>query len=91
MASTPTPSEFGDLEDSWYDFAWWIWLAAQDRSVTQKQYVCYAMALDEVPGAGEYFRWLCQYDLYLVPLYVCSLSHRSSKWFSSYWILLKTA
>ena len=68
MVSTPTPSVFGDYEDCWYDFAYWLWLAAQDGSVTKKEDIRYAKPLDEVPGASEYFRWLCQYDLYFVPI-----------------------
>ena len=72
MASTPTRSEFCEYEDSWYEFAWWLWLAAQDGSVSKRQYVLYATALDEVPGAGEYVRWLRQHDIYLAPIYICS-------------------
>ena len=67
-ASTPTPSEFGEYDDRWYGFADWLWLAAQDSSVGKKDYIRYATAIDEVPRVSEYFRWLCQYDLYFVPV-----------------------
>ena len=68
MASTPTPSKFGEYDERWYGFAYWLWLAAQDGSVSKRDYIRYATAIDEVPGVSEYFRWLCQYDLYFVPV-----------------------
>jgi len=69
MTTTPTASEFGEYYDNWYNFAYWIWLTAQHRLVSEKDYVEYATAIDDVPRVSEYFRMLCHYDFELVPIY----------------------
>ena len=69
MTSTPTESEFGEYDYNRNCFAYWLWLAAQHKLVTKKDYVMYATAIDEVPGVSEYFRALCHYDFELVPIY----------------------
>ena len=69
MTTTPTESEFGEYDYNWYSFAYWLWLAAQHKLVTKKDYIAYATAIDEVPGVSEYFRALCHYALEFVPVY----------------------
>ena len=63
---TPTPSEHGEWLDSQYELAWNLWLLAHQGEVSFKNFIRLATQLDETPEAGEYFRWLCQYELWCV-------------------------
>ena len=66
MDPTPTPSEHGHSLDGQYDLAWNLWLMAHMGGVGKRNFNRLAAQLDGTPGAGEYFRWLCQYELWVL-------------------------
>ena len=79
---TPTPSEHGEWLDGQYDLAWNLWLLAHTGGVGPKTYIRYAQQLDETPEVGEYFRWLCQYELWCLDYGIpVPISYLKSQWF----------
>ena len=65
---TPTPSEFGEEQDYWYDFAWELYLSAELDTISRRNYIWWATHLDTMPVISEYFRWLLDFDLVLADL-----------------------
>ena len=79
----PTPSEHGEWLDGQYDLAWNLWLLAHTGGVGRKTYISYAQQLDETPEVGEYFRWLCQYELWCLDYGIpVPISYLKTQWFS---------
>ena len=56
--ATPSGSEADALE-CWMRYADWLYDEAKGRRIKEKAFVRAARQLDQVPGAGEYFRHLC--------------------------------
>jgi len=84
MAQTPTASEHGEWLDSQYELAWNLWLWAHQGAVSLKDFVRLATQLDETPEAGEYFRWLCQYELWCLDWGIpFPVNYLKSQWFSN--------
>ena len=63
MTVTPTPSEFAEENDYWFEFAWELYLRAHTHTISRRKYIVWATHLDSIPGVGEYFRWLLQFDM----------------------------
>ena len=64
--STPTPTEFGEEQGYWRDFAWQLYLCAEFDTISTPDYIQWATHLDTMPWISEYFRWLLRFDV--VPL-----------------------
>jgi len=83
MPNTPTPSEHGEWLDSQYELAWNLWLLAHHGAIGEKNFIRLASQLDRTPEASEYFRWLCQYELWCmdwgIPVPVAYLKQWCSK------------
>ena len=78
---TPTPSEHGEWLDGQYELAWNLWFSAHTGDVGPKAFIRYAQQLDETPGAGVYFRWLCQYELYCLDWGILVPVNYLKQWF----------
>ena len=60
---TPTPSEFGEEQDYWMDFAWELYLSAELDTKSTRDYIWWPTHLDTMPGISKYFRWLLHFNL----------------------------
>ena len=81
---TPTPSEHGEWLDGQYDFAWNLWLLAHTGGVGKRNFNLYAAQLDDIPGVDEYFRWLCQYELWCLDWGIpVPIGYLKAQWYSN--------
>ena len=66
MTTTPLGSEADEL-DYWLNAADWLYEMAWRGRIKEKHYVKWAKRLDQIPGAGEYYRELCAMPPLILP------------------------